>query len=144
MFSRYFKQFRIKQVPIYSRIGPEKVPILPESPFFYPSTTYFSTKSRSHFVLHPLHSNLSLTHQSNDLHLAQKYKVPWGKGSEEEKNGKIVPFWQTPLGHPLPGLPFFPRKKIDHYFFLKMNHWCVKRILHLVPFKNLYICFWHI
>ena len=33
MFSRYFKQFRIKQVPIYSRIGPEKVPILPESPF---------------------------------------------------------------------------------------------------------------
>ena len=39
MFSRYFKQFCILvqitiKVPICSRIGPEKVPILPESPFF--------------------------------------------------------------------------------------------------------------
>ena len=39
MFSHYFKPFSILvqitiKVPICSRIGPEKVPILPESPFF--------------------------------------------------------------------------------------------------------------
>ena len=33
-----------------------------------------------------------------------------GKGSEEEKNGKIVAFCQTPLELP-PGWAFFPKKK---------------------------------
>ena len=32
-------------------------------------------------------------------------------------------------------------KKLTHNFFLKMNHWCLKQILHS-PSKNLYICFW--
>ena len=35
-------------------------------------------------------------------------------------------------------------RRIDQLFFLKMNHWCVKQILHLVKFKNLYICFCYI
>ena len=41
-------------------------------------------------------------------------------------------------------LVFSTREKIDPYFFLKMNHWCMKQILHLVPSKNLYICFCYI
>ena len=32
-------------------------------------------------------------------------------------------------------------EKKYNYFFLKMNHWCVKQILHLVPSKYLCICF---
>ena len=57
-----------------------------------------------------------------------------------KKHGQIVPFWQNPLGPP----PFFREKKFTHHFLGKMNHWCVKQILHLVPSKNLYICFCYI
>ena len=38
-----------------------------------------------------------------------------GKGSKK-KNGKIVPFWQTPLAPP-PVCPFFREKKLTSIFF---------------------------
>ena len=65
MFSHNFKQFCIL-VQIATK-GPDllqnrsqKVPILPESPFFSPITTYFSTKSRwQNFVTQPLQMFIS-------------------------------------------------------------------------------------
>ena len=44
----------------------------------------------------------------------------------------------------LDGLVFIRIKNWPIIFFWKMNHWCVKQILHLVPSKNLYICFCYI
>ena len=68
-----------------------------------------------------------------------------GKGRVPKKEtGKIVPFWQAPLEPLPPWFALFPRKEKLPLFFLEMNHWCVKRILHLVPSKNLYICFCYI
>ena len=95
----------------------------------------------------PIHPNVKYKWGKNmalNTYCQYIYKIiVLGKGSEK-KPGKIVPFWQTPSDSPPPGLPFFPRKKLTHYFFGKMNHWCVKLILHLVPFKNLFICFCYI
>ena len=59
---------------------------------------------------------------------------------KKRKNCRLLP--NPPRTPPRLGL-FSKEKKITHYF-LKMNKWCVKQILHLVPSKNLYICFCYI
>ena len=57
-----------------------------------------------------------------------------GKGSKK-KIRKNCALLTNPPRTP-PGLPLFPRKKIwPIIIFGKMNNWCVKQILHLVPSK---------
>ena len=46
-----------------------------------------------------------------------------------------------PPSPPPPRLGVFTNKKLTHNFFLIMNHWCVKLILHLVPPKILIFAF---
>ena len=46
------------------------------------------------------------------------------------------------LPRPTPPFGVFTNKKNDPSFsFLRMNHWCTKQILHLVPSKYIFICF---
>ena len=59
-----------------------------------------------------------------------------------KKSVKSMDFYQTPPGPPppqLPGLVFFTKKKINSHLFWKLNLWLPKRILHLVPLKNLLV-----
>ena len=64
------------------------------------------------------------------------------RGRVPKKNPeKLCPFDKPPSP---PRFAFFSGKKMTSNFDWKMNNWCVKRILHLVTLKNLYICFCYI
>ena len=67
----------------------------------------------------------------------------WGVNSDaEECQKKTEKVWSfaKPTSDP-PVWSFLREQNWPIISFWKLNHWCVKQILRLVPSKNLYICF---